>query len=67
MALSMRSLLASDSTLPDELRQAIATGDRSSATRLMTLGLDACEAAELLDEPRCPDDAVAGVWGPATG
>ncbi len=51
MALSMKTLLASDTNLPDALRLAIATGDRDSARQLMTLGLDPCEAAELLDEP----------------
>jgi hypothetical protein len=49
--LSMRALLSADTTLPEGLRAAIANGDRDSATQLMTLGLSACEAAELLDEP----------------
>jgi hypothetical protein len=53
MALSMRTLLAADSSLPEDLRASIANGDRDSASHLMTLGLNACEAAELLDEACC--------------
>lgn len=49
--LSMRTLLSADTTLPEGLRASIANGDRDSASQLMTLGLSACEAAELLDEP----------------
>jgi hypothetical protein len=51
MALSMRTLLAADPNLPEETRAAIANGDRDSVGRLVELGLDECEAAELLDEP----------------
>jgi hypothetical protein len=47
----MRTLLSADTTLPEGLRASIANGDRDSASQLMTLGLSACEAAELLDEP----------------
>jgi hypothetical protein len=51
MALSMRTLLAADPNLPVETRTAIANGDRDSVGRLVELGLDECEAAELLDKP----------------
>ncbi len=51
MALSMRTLLSASTVIPESLRGAIANGDRESASRLMSFGLDACEAAELLDEP----------------
>jgi hypothetical protein len=51
MALSMKTLLSADATLPDSLRSAIVNDDRESATQLMNLGLSACEAAELLDRP----------------
>ena len=51
MALSMRFLLAADPTLPEETRAAIANRDPGSAGKLVQLGLNECEAAELLDEP----------------
>jgi hypothetical protein len=51
MSLSMRVLLAADPTLPEETRAAIANGDPGSAGKLVALGLNECEAAELLDEP----------------
>ena len=51
MALSMRSLLAAGTSLPEEVRLKIANYDPQSARSLMNLGLDPCEAAELLDEP----------------
>jgi hypothetical protein len=51
MGLSMRTLLAADPNLPEETRAAIANGDRDSVGRLVELGLDECEAAELLDQP----------------
>src|SRR5580658_9941017 len=47
MPLSMRTLLAADPNLPEETRAAIANGDRDSVGRLVELGLDECEAAEL--------------------
>jgi hypothetical protein len=58
MSLSMRALLAADPLLPEETRAGIAQGDPESTARLVELGLDECEAAELLDQP-CPDEALA--------
>ncbi|MGH7295456.1 MAG: hypothetical protein ACRELB_11010, partial [Polyangiaceae bacterium] len=55
MSLSMRALLAADPSLPEETRLGIARRDPGSTARLVELGLDECEAAELLDEP-CPDE-----------
>ena len=52
-ALSMRALLAADPFLPQELRQAIAQRDHLARHHLLRLGANECEAAELLDEPRC--------------
>jgi hypothetical protein len=46
----MRLLLESDPSLPSETRQAITRGDDDAQTRLVDLGLNECEAAELLDE-----------------
>jgi hypothetical protein len=51
MALSMRTLLATDTQIPEAVRARIASGDPDSARHLMTLGVNACEAAELLDDP----------------
>ena len=51
MPLSMRSLLAADPMLPEEVRNAIANGDPGSSGQLVALGLAECEAAELLDAP----------------
>jgi hypothetical protein len=51
MALSMRTLLATDTQLPEAVRAGIATGAPDSAAQLMQLGLNECEVAELLDEP----------------
>lgn len=48
--LSMRALLQEDPFLPGEMRTAIAERHASSRDRLIELGLDECEAAELLDE-----------------
>jgi hypothetical protein len=46
---SMRDLLASDPSLPRETREAIARGDDATAGRgLVELGVNVCEAAELL-------------------
>jgi hypothetical protein len=52
MALSMRILLVADPSLPVDMRDGIAQGAPDSAARLVELGLDECEAAELLDEAR---------------
>ena len=46
----MRLLLESDPSLPSETRKAITRGDDDAQTRLVDLGLNECEAAELLDE-----------------
>ena len=46
----MRLLLESDPSLPDDVRRAISRGDREAHVRLVDLGLNECEAAELLDE-----------------
>jgi hypothetical protein len=46
----MRLLLESDPSLPPEVRRAISRGDREAYVRLVDLGLNECEAAELLDE-----------------
>lgn len=46
---SLRNLLSSDPFLPPETREAIARGDDAAAGRgLVALGVNACEAAELL-------------------
>jgi hypothetical protein len=47
----MRLLLESDPAIPHDTRRAIARGDEDAHSRLVDLGLDECEAAELLDEP----------------
>jgi hypothetical protein len=51
MAFSMRALLAAETSIPEAVRAGIANGDPESIERLMLLGISACEAAELLDEP----------------
>ncbi len=51
MALSMRTLLAGDTQIPETVRAGIARGAPDSAAQLMQLGVNECEAAELLDEP----------------
>ena len=51
MALSMRTLLATDTQIPEAVRAGIATGAQDSAAQLVQLGVNECEAAELLDEP----------------
>jgi hypothetical protein len=48
--LSMRMLLRADPFLPIETRQRIADDDRAAHDDLVRLGLNHCEAAELLDE-----------------
>ena len=47
----MRLLLESDPSIPQETRRAISRGDEDAHTRLVDLGLNNCEAAELLDQP----------------
>jgi hypothetical protein len=49
----MRALLAADPFLPHDLRQAIARREDLARHHLLSLGANECEAAELLDEPRC--------------
>ena len=46
----MRLLLESDPSLPADVRRAISRGDQDAYRRLVDLGLNECEAAELLDE-----------------
>jgi hypothetical protein len=46
----MRLLLESDPSLPSETRQAITRGDDDAQNRLVDLGLNECEAPQLLDE-----------------
>jgi len=47
----MRLLLESDPSIPLDTRRAISRGDDDAHYRLVDLGLNECEAAELLDEP----------------
>jgi hypothetical protein len=47
---NMRALLEADPSIPVEIRTAISRGDGDARWRLMRLGLNECEAAELLDE-----------------
>ena len=47
----MRTLLATDTQIPEAVRAGIASGAQDSAAQLMLLGVNECEAAELLDEP----------------
>jgi hypothetical protein len=46
----MRTLLEFDPSIPIETRLAIAHEDLDARVALMSLGLDECEAAELLDQ-----------------
>lgn len=46
----MRLLLESDPSIPSETRRAITRGDDEAQDLLVDLGLNECEAAELLDE-----------------
>jgi hypothetical protein len=46
----MRWLLESDPSIPQDTRRAISRGDDDARGRLVELGLNECEAAELLDE-----------------
>ncbi len=66
MALSMRALLSVSADLPEEVRTAIANRDPASAGHLMLLGLNPCEAAELLDEP-CTDEERVRTFDDAFG
>lgn len=47
---SVRRLLEVDPSIPVETRRAIARGDADARARLVDLGVNECEAAELLDE-----------------
>jgi hypothetical protein len=49
--LSMRTLLQAEGSLPDDVREQIAGGSEEAHDALVGLGLNDCEAAELLDEP----------------
>jgi hypothetical protein len=49
--LSMRTLLQAEGSLPAEIRERIAGGSDEAHEALVGLGLNDCEAAELLDEP----------------
>jgi hypothetical protein len=49
--LSMRTLLQASGSLPAEIRERIAGGSDEAHEALVGLGLNDCEAAELLDEP----------------
>jgi hypothetical protein len=53
----MRLLLEADPSIPKETRRAIVRGDEDAQMRLVDLGLNECEAAELLDE-RPPDQSL---------
>jgi hypothetical protein len=44
-------LLEVDPSIPAETRRAIVRRDSDARARLVDLGLNECEAAELLDEP----------------
>jgi hypothetical protein len=57
--LSMRLLLASDPLLPPQAREALALNRHDAHDHLIRLGLDECEAAELLDRPCEPPVRVA--------
>ena len=48
---SMRMLLAADPALPREAREAIGQASDAARDHLVALGVNECEAAELLDEP----------------
>ena len=50
----MRLLLEADPSIPAETRRAISRGDHDARERLVDLGLNECEAAELLDEKPRP-------------
>jgi len=49
--LSMRTLLQAEGSLPADVRQRIADGNGEAHDALVGLGLNDCEASELLDEP----------------
>jgi hypothetical protein len=48
--LSMRTLLQAEGSLPADIREQIAGGSDEAHEALVRLGLNDCEAAELLDE-----------------
>jgi hypothetical protein len=56
--LSMRLLLASDPLLPPQAREALAQNRNDARDHLVRLGVDECEAAELLDLPCEPEVRV---------
>jgi hypothetical protein len=60
MPLSMRTLLATDTQMPEAVRAGIAGGNPESVRQLVALGVNECEAAELLDEPCCAAEGTAG-------
>jgi hypothetical protein len=49
--LSMRTLLQAEGSLPADVRERLASGHDEAREALVGLGLNDCEAAELLDEP----------------
>jgi hypothetical protein len=53
---TMRRLLEVDPTIPAETREAISRREAGAHTGLVRLGLNECEAAELLDE--LPDPSL---------
>lgn len=55
---SMRALLANDLLLPPETRDAIGKDDATACGDLVVLGVSACEASELLDQPGLCCDAA---------
>ena len=59
----MRLLLESDPSIPHDTRRAISRGDDDARSRLVDLGLNECEAAELLDEqPRQSSGSAPDRW-----
>jgi hypothetical protein len=52
----MRALLEADPSIPSETRDAIVREDIDARSGLVRLGLNECEAAELLDEQ--PDETL---------
>ena len=49
--LSMRTLLKAEGSLPADVRERLAGDPDEAREALVGLGLNDCEAAELLDEP----------------
>lgn len=52
---SMRVLLATSPNLPEPTRDLISRGGEPAREELLRLGVNECEAAELLDEPPPPN------------